>query len=93
MPYGKTLPFRESVFLELDHINRYLCCQSLSCLQLSCSYSLVTMGAACFKQYPEEHLRAEKILREGKRQRQNELKLLLLGKYLFNNRMQRLVCL
>jgi len=37
------------------------------------------MGAGCFKQYPEEHLRAEKILQDEKKRMQSEIKLLLLG--------------
>jgi hypothetical protein len=41
------------------------------------------MGAACFKQYPEAHVQAEKLMKEGKRQKENEVKLLLLGLCLF----------
>eukprot|EP00026_Physarum_polycephalum_P011285 Phypoly_transcript_11493.p1 GENE.Phypoly_transcript_11493~~Phypoly_transcript_11493.p1 ORF type:complete len:351 (+),score=42.74 Phypoly_transcript_11493:84-1136(+) len=37
------------------------------------------MGAACFKQYPEAHIQAEKLMKEGKKQKENEVKLLLLG--------------
>jgi guanine nucleotide-binding protein G(i) subunit alpha len=37
------------------------------------------MGAACFKQAPESHVIAEKILKDGKKKMQNEVKLLLLG--------------
>jgi GTPase SAR1 family protein len=37
------------------------------------------MGAACFKHYPEGHIQAEKCLKEGKKERDNEVKLLLLG--------------
>jgi hypothetical protein len=37
------------------------------------------MGAGCFKQYPEEHLRAERYLEQERRRMLAEVKLLLLG--------------